>query len=289
MSARRMVGFAVAAVMALAALTGSAGALSGWRSYMPGIWKVTDASGVVTPGGIAHWYFSSDYDFQPVEWQLRASNAAFTWNDLNTKFKFQWEGYTPASATRPPCYSNPVTNPPPLNALHVGNTGFPGVTYACEYNGTMLGFQMVIDPAFQWYTGTGSPNGLVDMQSVYTHEFGHAAGWGPFHYRACSSFDAWGGTCTGTLEASEPTSICDPNATGSYTNRATMCAQVIMGDAGQRDLGGTDKQVFYGGYPKNNTPVDPPDVCRIGQSSVAAAGPSLPVAPTSPDGTPIVC
>jgi len=61
-----------------------------------------------------------------------------------------------------------------------GGGGTLGVTSTCALQSapnTLRTFKMNLDDSENWYTGTGSPPGnQIDVQSVATHEFGHAAG-----------------------------------------------------------------------------------------------------------------
>lgn len=110
----------------------------------------------------------------------------------------------------------------------------PGVnvvaeTRTCAFSGTgeLYSFQMVFDNAEPWYVGTGdaAPN-QVDLWSVATHEFGHAAGF-------AKHLDQDG----------------DPN--GLCTNtpaEQTMCALTYPGSEAQRSLADHDKHTFSAAY-----------------------------------------
>ena len=103
------------------------------------------------------------------------------------------------------------------------------VTRVCSFSGTgeLYSFQMEFDSSEPWYNGTGdaAPN-QVDLWSVATHEFGHAAGF-------AKHLDQGG----------DPLGLC-PNTAAQHT----MCALTYPGTEHQRSLADHDKHTFSAAY-----------------------------------------
>jgi hypothetical protein len=70
------------------------------------------------------------------------------------------------------------------------------------------------------------PDGRIDLWSVASHEFGHAAGWTGRHY--------------GKDEDPERSSICN----SGNVNRQTMCSIIYTGSESVRTLGRHDRHTF---------------------------------------------
>lgn len=98
-------------------------------------------------------------------------------------------------------------------------------------------FQMIVDHDETWYSGNDNvPDGEWDLQSIATHEFGHAmGGWHPSSPE--SHFDAQTNAALCTSSASTNHTMCTPANTGA------------LGQKGWRTLEEHDKDTVDDGYP----------------------------------------
>ncbi len=99
------------------------------------------------------------------------SDAAASWGTLGANFAFADDGLTPA--TPDGCQNVPDRR----NTVGWAPLGHGVLAMTCTYWNTRDGaveFDMQIDPAWAWTTEASVVR--VDLQSVITHEFGHALG-----------------------------------------------------------------------------------------------------------------
>jgi hypothetical protein len=103
-----------------------------------------------------------------------------------------------------------------------GNGGLAAVTNTFLRDGDthVQTFEMVVDIAESWNIGTGAPSpSQLDMLSVLTHEFGHAA-WADHSDAACTP-----------------------------TSGPTMCAGITAGTTNKRSLEADDRNGLASVYP----------------------------------------
>ncbi len=164
-------------------------------------------------------------------WRDRTLSAAGAWNRVGTKMKFAKGSDFSTNFAHGRCPSSPG-----VNGVHRKWLGGAGGTLAksvvCIYSSTpsrLWSFQVVYDKSERWYTGTGSPrSGQYDLQSIGTHEFGHATGFGM-------------GSAPDHLPGGA--SIC-ANKWGQHT----MCPKHYAGTNRQRTLETHDKDGFVAAY-----------------------------------------
>lgn len=121
------------------------------------------------------------------------------------------------------------------NWIHYGSIDGPGnavgVTRICgpmsscppRAGEPIAYFWIKYDSSENWYTGTDIPaSHQVDLESVATHEFGHALGLGHTQSIYCA---------------------------GSYSTWATMCPSALLGTAAKRSLEDDDKNGVSALYP----------------------------------------
>ena len=157
------------------------------------------------------------------EWRSRVNAAAGTWNTLGEPMRFNNVADTGdfEPKTCPSSYQR--------NGVHRRAFDGPGGTLARTYlcwtsNGELYSFQLVFDSNDNWYTGTGLPGrNQADLQSVATHELGHATGFAG-HFASSAA-------------------ICN-NTSGQHT----MCAAHRAGTNRQRSLELHDKHTFQRAY-----------------------------------------
>jgi hypothetical protein len=107
---------------------------------------------------------------------------------------------------------------------------------SCWENGTQVGFRMAINraPKVPWYRGSSGsvPDDRADLQSLATHEFGHATGW-VRHYDGGSDDNLPGSEHCGR----------------DMKDRQTMCALAAYpGQSRTRTLGQHDRHTFEAAY-----------------------------------------
>ncbi len=91
-----------------------------------------------------------------------------------------------------------------------------------DSNNKLSGFRITINQEYTWYTGTGNPSSSqFDLQSIVTHELGHAVGLDHTQSSHC------------------------PNS----SSMATMCAGSPIGKTWQRSLSSDDKSGIRSLYP----------------------------------------
>ena len=157
----------------------------------------------------------------------RVRDAAQAWNAIGTRAQL--------IDVAEPADTDPTSCPavPQPNAVHWrrvdGRGRHRAYTRMCPYAGRFT-FQLVIDRDERWYTGTGEPeDDELDLLSVLTHEFGHAAGFsGPF---ASGHFDP-------------DDALCAPGS-----NQQTMCPKIPPGTTHMRSLEAHDIHTFAAGNP----------------------------------------
>lgn len=165
------------------------------------------------------------YGFTPsaAAWKTRVNAGANTWSALGEPMRFTNSLPDFPSNFRPGVCSRTYQR----NGIHRkaidGTGGTLARTYLCTSGGALHSFQLVFDRGDRWYTGTGAPaRNQADLQSVATHEFGHATGFaGHFSGSALCSNDA---------------------------SFHTMCAGHVVGTNRQRTLEEHDKHTFGAAY-----------------------------------------
>lgn len=196
------------------------------------------------------WLAKSVLD-KPAEWRLRIIDAATTWNKLGQVMRFNYAGDVPIN----PAYREaedldcPTIGPGTasdrsaiqVDQLDYLGSGVFGVTYYCVSPGTskIYVFHIAMDTDSPWYTGTGSvPSDKHDFQGSVTHELGHAAGWGPGHYRGDDS----------------STTICGQTNLDLHT----MCGNSnYAGQVRRRTLEEHDMHTYRNAYPTPTPPSTP--------------------------------
>jgi hypothetical protein len=160
----------------------------------------------------------------------RVLDGAKTWDNQGQSLNFTRIGAV-TSMTHDECasthYNKNIVYQSPIDG--VGDTA--AYVRACisgSLNGTVLRYVMKFDSQEPWYTGSDPnvPNTQVDVQSVATHEFGHAGGWGPH-------FD----------DAAPNTGICQLTST-----QETMCVTEQVGTSKGRTLEPHERAVFGVAY-----------------------------------------
>ena len=153
----------------------------------------------------------------------RVRDAAATWNALGTRAQL-------ADAPEPvEVDPNSCPDAPAPNAVHWRSIDGRGRTRAqtrmCPYPGGLFTFQLVLDRAEPWYMGADEPeDDELDVLSVLTHEFGHAAGFsGPF---ADGHFDP------------------DDELCAVGPKQHTMCPRIPLGTTHMRSLEAHDIHTF---------------------------------------------
>lgn len=102
-------------------------------------------------------------------------------------------------------------------SLGSGNLAF---TDTCEAPGYISRFSMSLNMDFSWYSGTGNPSSSYwDMQSIATHEAGHATGWGSTSYNSLGHYASSSAECTGATKPKATMCWYDPNAMGTIWMR----------------------------------------------------------------------
>lgn len=178
---------------------------------------------------IVHWQIDNGLPTGEFRDEIRAGFHA--WSDLaggrGPEFVFDGEGtlqnaYTPCAGPNAVYCRDPTTQQPSLG------TGILGYTLGCRNTSTgdYHGFSMILDnnPPGAWHVGDGDvPTNGFDVQSVVTHEAGHATGFyghfevdlycgGPDTQTICGyypeayrkAFRALGGHDTHTLDNAYP-------------------------------------------------------------------------------------
>lgn len=214
--------------------------------------------------GVVTYAFASG--FPDGELRDRVREGARAWNSIGTQVQLV--------DVAEPVQSDPTSCPavPQPNAVHWrdvdGRGGQRAYTRMCPHAGRFT-FQLVLDRDERWYTGSGEPDDdELDVLSVLTHEFGHAAGFsGPF---ANGHYDPGDAVC-----ASGPA-------------QHTMCPKIPPGTTHMRSLEAHDIHTFAASNPFVTacTPYAGRDVCgAIRERYVAGYGgpPSALGAPISGD------
>lgn len=170
--------------------------------------------------GVATYAFARG--FPEGELSERVREAAKAWNAIGTRVQLV--------DVAEPADTDPTTCPavPQPNVVHWrdvdGRGGYRAYTRMCPYAGRFT-FQLVLDRDERWYTGSGEPDDdELDVLSVLTHEFGHAAGFsGPF---ASGHFDP------------------DSDVCASGPGQHTMCPKIAPGTTHMRSLEAHDIHTF---------------------------------------------
>lgn len=161
-------------------------------------------------------------------------NAARQWNGLGQALRFVDAGTYPADYDPVGCgtYQRNGVHFRPIDGPSLQTVGVNTVaeTRVCLFGGgtnELYSFQMVFDSAEPWYYGSGDAAPTqVDLWSVATHEFGHAAGF-------ARHLDHDG----------DPAGLCANTAA-----QPTMCAVTYPGTEHQRTLADHDKHTFDAAY-----------------------------------------
>lgn len=137
------------------------------------------------------------------EWRQRVGNAAQTWNSVSTSSWWWTE-----SLIGPEGLLNYYGIDGPGNVLAGTTPSLCGSNYC--------GFQMTVDSAETWYTGTGTPSSSQnDLLSLLVHEFGHALGLGHTNVSCsgtsrptmCAGWPGGGLTFWRSLESDDQTGV----------------------------------------------------------------------------------
>jgi hypothetical protein len=164
-------------------------------------------------------------------WRTPIKNAAATWNKAGAKLTFV-ESSTAISHGYTACGSAYQDNGVWYRSL---SSTYLAWTSWCTFSGTneMYSFQLSVNKNYSWYIGTGTPSSSqYDLQSVATHELGHAGGWA-HHWND----PGYGGDY-----------YCSWNGDSTSPTRHTMCAETANGTIMQRTLGPHDLDTFQNRY-----------------------------------------
>lgn len=169
-------------------------------------------------------------------WETRVNNGSSVWTNRSAgDLTFQSTGDLATEPDRDPCRT--TTDPNSVHYAYIdGNSGTntlaaTAVCYSTATSaagqGRMLRFSMTYDSGNTFYTGTGQPSSSqVDLYSVASHEFGHAAGgWG-------AHWDQQG-----------QASLCP-----THSGRHTMCSTLEPGTNFMRSLNTHDAHTFETQY-----------------------------------------
>jgi hypothetical protein len=192
----------------------------------------------------------------------RISKGATEWNRYGRRVYF-----APPSSSEPSTTNEPTLGcPQPSNTVrpsivfyrHLVN-GNSGLTFVCRKasDSTPFYFRMFFESSAPWWTDPNDnrkiPYNKADLQSVASHEFGHATGWGP-HYDDDADGDGdleykpycrfFNGQQTPDDKPYEgPSTQAD-----IYRGGQTMCHTIITGSVHARTLGSHDRGTFKAAY-----------------------------------------
>lgn len=184
--------------------------------------------------------FYQDLDLPPT-WDDTLNNAVNEWN-LVTESGHEVVRFVNLGVAETPSVVNPCAAPGKGGVRReqldsIAGSDFAGVVITCNFSGgpanRIASFMLALDigaGGFSWNEDNGTPaSDELDMRSVYTHEFGHATGWGGDE--TGDHYSDNGGACP------------------ESTNRKTMCQSTILGTTYSRTLESVEKDVFRAAYP----------------------------------------
>jgi predicted Zn-dependent protease len=114
------------------------------------------------PSAQATYKFGSRYPTDPA-WRDRARSAGQTWTNVQSS---SWAWIEDSNSNNKLTY-----------AAIDGSSNTLAVTTSYFCGGSLCRFNMKMDNSESWYINTGTPGfNQIDLQSIITHEFGHALG-----------------------------------------------------------------------------------------------------------------
>ena len=193
-------------------------------------------------------------------WRSRISLGAQEWNRYGRRLTFDPPAATEPSVTTEPTFGCPQpSNTPRPSIIFRSSASAFGSTFRCfkVSDNRPFYFRMFFSAKNIWWTDANNnrkiPFDRGDLQSVATHEFGHAGGWGP-HYddnpKDPNAPKVFKDYCRIFNDQTTPNDR--PNGhrlqNNLYKAQNTMCSTTPKGSVHQRSLAAHDRGTFGNGY-----------------------------------------
>jgi hypothetical protein len=183
------------------------------------------------------WHFDNDFPSAGTKRQ-RVKDAIDTWENAPGQLGFDRGDDIQGSSEGCPGDDRSFVGWPIID----GAGHMVGATRVCHFTdepNRAKSFYVLFDRSEDWYddVSTPPPPAKLDLQSIATHEFGHATGWG-----FGSGRPHFGQNLDGTTRQPEFDNLCVDEP------RHTMCPALLLGYAYWRTLEDHDKHTFANRY-----------------------------------------